>query len=141
MKKVLIITVYLALVVFVLASICNAISIPIVISAEQLPEVEAGYKEQINWPETQAMISNPDYVPEYIPNPAYPADPNAPTQIENPVYDAEIHEDIPSMRLETIVERFQSDVKQHLLNAANAGRLKIVIQETRDGFVPLTSLE
>jgi len=45
------------------------------------------------------------------------------------------------MRLETIVERFQSDVKQHLVNMANAGNLKIALEEAKDNFVPLTSLD
>lgn len=36
---------------------------------------------------------------------------------------------------------YPGDVEQHLINAANAGNLKIDIQETKDNFVPLTSLE
>ena len=166
MKKVIVVLAYvialISMVIFTLKSV-NALDIPITISSEKVVTVSAGYKKQINWPATQKMINNPDYVPaqianpeydpnqsQYIENPAY-GDPNEPAQIPNPEYieplminpeyDSEVHAGIPSMRLETIVERFQSDVEQWLVNMANAGNLKIALENAKDEFVPLTDLE
>ena len=163
MKKVIIITAWLVATFFLSISLCHALDIPITIASAKVAEVSTGYKKQIDWPASQRMISNPDYVaefisnpaydaeiPEYIDNPAYPGE-DEPEMIENPeyidqlminpAYDSELHEGIPTMRLETIAERFQSDVKQHLVNMANAGNLKIALEEAKDNFVPLTSLD